>query len=99
MVIISTKGLEMKKAYLQFGEYPGPYLTVEAEDVKISPLWWQERGLSYTASGYGKRIPTTYMVKWRNKWRRVYCCIYSNIGKLYIGRLGSDFCPIVICDD
>ncbi len=54
-------------------------------DAKESPLWWQERGMSYTASGYGKRIPTRYMVRLNGKWRRVYCCISSNIGTFYIG--------------
>jgi hypothetical protein len=57
------------------------------QETKIKPLWWQERGLSYTASGYGKRIPTQYMIRVNNRWRRVYCCIYSNIGTLYIGKL------------
>lgn len=54
-------------------------------DAKENPLWWQERGLSYTASGYGKRIPTRYMVQLNGKWRRVYCCVYSNSGICYIG--------------
>lgn len=56
-------------------------------DVKVSRLWWQDKGLSYTARGYGKRIPTQYMVKFNGKWRRVYCRIYSNSGTLYIGKL------------
>ena len=54
-------------------------------DAKESPLWWQENGLSYTASGYGKRIPTRYMVRFNGKWRRVYCAIFSNSGTCYIG--------------
>lgn len=58
-------------------------------DVKIKRTWWQDKGLSYTASGYGKRIPTEYMVKFNDKWRRVYCKIYSNSGTLYIGRLNE----------
>jgi len=61
-------------------------LVVEVES-KESPLWWQEKGLSYTATGYGKRIPTRYMVCYNGKWRRVYCAIYSNIGTCYIGNL------------
>lgn len=55
--------------------------------VRVNELWWQAQRLQYTASGYGKRIPTAYMVLVHGKWRRVYCCIYSNIGTLYIGRL------------
>lgn len=58
-------------------------------ECKISLLPWQDMGLSYTASGYGSRIPTRYMVQFSGKWRRVYCRIYSNIGTLYIGRLND----------
>lgn len=58
-------------------------------DSKIAPLWWHDKGLSYTASGYGKRIPTRYMVRFNDKWRRVYCCIYSNAGTCYIGKLSD----------
>jgi len=48
------------------------------------PLWWQERGLSYTATGYGSKIPTQYMVKHSGRMKRVYCRIFSNAGSLYI---------------
>ena len=53
---------------------------------KTKELWWQEQGLMYTATGYGRKIPTTHMVKLpdSNHWRRVYCCIYSNIGTCYV---------------
>lgn len=56
----------------------------EALECKIEPLWWQEKGLQYTASGYGSKIPTRYKVKHNNRWKRVFCRIYSNIGTLYI---------------
>lgn len=62
------------------------FYTVKAE-IKYSPLWWQEKGLSCTASGYGSRIPTPYMVKYNGKWRRVYIRQYSNNGTAYIGKL------------
>lgn len=54
---------------------------------KESPLWWQEKGLSFTATGYGSRIPTRYLVHFNGRWRRVYFRCYSNAGTLYIGRL------------
>ena len=57
---------------------------------KIEPLPWQKLGLSYTATGYGRRIPTQHKVKFNGKWRRVYCCIFSNIGTLYIGKLSDN---------
>ena len=57
---------------------------------KESPLWWQSRGLSFTASGYGARIPTRHMVRFNGRWRRVYCRIYSNSGTCYIGRFDDN---------
>jgi hypothetical protein len=66
------------------------FATIAAE-VKQAPLWWQDRGLSFTATGYGSRIPTAYVVRFNGRWRRVYCRIYSNIGTTYIGRGASKF--------
>lgn len=62
---------------------------------KDAPLWWHERGLSYTASGYGRKIPTRTMVKLPGspRWRRVYCCIYSNAGTCYVTK-GKDWIVI-----
>jgi hypothetical protein len=59
---------------------------LEELEHKTKELWWQEQGHMYTATGYGRKIPTTQMVKLpeSNHWRRVYCCIYSNIGTLYV---------------
>ena len=57
---------------------------------KISDLAWQKHGLSYTSSGYGAKIPTRHMVRTVDqKWRRVYCTIYSNIGTLWIVQHGE----------
>ena len=51
-----------------------------------APMAHHRLGLTWTASGYGARIPTEHMVQVAGKWRRVYCRIYSNIGTLFIGR-------------
>lgn len=59
-------------------------------DFKDAPLWFHLKGLQQTASGYGSRLATPYMVKFNDKWRRVYCRIYSNIGTLYIGKLSDN---------
>lgn len=61
------------------------FLTREV-DVMVDPLRWHKQGLSFTASGYGARIPTHYKIKVDGRWRRVYCCIYSNSGTLFIGK-------------
>jgi hypothetical protein len=64
---------------------------------RVVELWWQKQNLSYTASGYGRKIPTRHMVKLPGaaKWRRVYCCIFSNAGTCYVEK-GKDW--IVITD-
>lgn len=51
---------------------------------RIAPLWWQRQGRSFTASGYGRRIPTPFMVRLDGRWRRVYCCVSSNAGTCYV---------------
>ena len=47
-------------------------------------LPWQARGLMYTATGYGKKIPTSKQLFILGRWRRVYCKIFSNSGVCYI---------------
>lgn len=36
-------------------------------------------------SGYGARIPTSWLVLWQGRWRRVYAACYGNASSLYIG--------------
>lgn len=70
----------------------GVFRLIDEQELEAtySPLWWHEQGLSYTASGYGKRIPTAWVVKYKGKTRRIYCRHYSNAGTLYLGKLGGD---------
>ena len=39
---------------------------------------------SNSRTGYGSKMPTQYMVFVENKWRRVYCRVYSNSGTCYV---------------
>ena len=76
--------------YLQHGKWGGPYRTEQVEHKTTdTPRSGQ------TQSGYGKNLPTQYMVKWHNIWRRVYTICYSNSGPLYI-RNGTE--KIVVTD-
>lgn len=61
-------------------------LLLDDLETKTSLLWWQKMGLSYTATGYGSKIPTSKMVRLPgcHRWRRVYCTIYSNVGTCWI---------------
>ena len=75
-------------AYLHFGTGNEPRQTIAVER-KESLMPWHVRGLTYTASGYGNRIPSRHMVRWQGRWRRVYVCQYGNAGTAYIGKPGA----------
>ena len=72
--------------------------TINIEDLESKDhyLWWQSRGLSYTSTGYGRKIPTTKMVRLpgSKQWRRVYCCIFSNSGTCYVETKNKDWIVI-----
>lgn len=38
----------------------------------------QELGLQYTATGYGSKIPTTHVVSYKGRIRRIYSTGYFN---------------------
>ncbi len=59
-------------------------LDLDALQVKEELLPWQKRGLMYTATGFGDKIPTSKKVLYASKWRRIYCSIFSNSGTCYI---------------
>ena len=42
-----------------------------------------------TASGYGGKLPTRHMIRYADRWRRVYVMIYSNSGTAYVIVNGS----------
>lgn len=60
------------------------YADISEKDFVRSPLWYHEKGLMQTATGYGYKLSTIYKVKHDNRWKRVYCSCHSNIGSLYI---------------
>ena len=71
-------------AYLQHGKAGGPYRT-ESVEIEERPMSHHANlRLTWTASGYGARIPTPYMVKWLGRWRRVYAACFSNVASHYI---------------
>ena len=81
--IVAAAARESAQAARLTAGIDGKSVQVEA---KTSLLEWQKRGLSYTQSGYGRRIPTSRMVRLpgENRWRRVYVCIFSNSGTAYV---------------
>jgi hypothetical protein len=59
--------------------------------VTIKQLWWQKRGLTQTATGYGRKLTTEYMLALPDSPRpyRVYAICYSNVASFYILRKGE----------
>jgi len=53
---------------------------------RVVTLPRQKAGKTFTRTGFGRRIPTSYMVQIPGspRWRRVYCCVYSNAGTCYV---------------
>lgn len=63
------------------------YLNLADTEHKIT----EEPRYGRDALGYGRRIPTRYMVRLTDsrRWRRVYCCCYSNAGTCYVESNGG----------
>jgi hypothetical protein len=62
----------------------------EHENKRTAKVWSGQ-----TQDGYGRKMPTDRMVRYKNRWRRVYCCCYSNSGTCYITS-GKDW---IVVDD
>ena len=60
----------------------------DASDIEATlidaPLWWHDRGLQKTASGYGKKIETRHKVNYKGRDRRVYVDVFGNAGSAYV---------------
>ena len=57
----------------------------EVSEVKVT----SEPRYRQTATGYGRKLQTHYMIRIGTRWYRVYCVCYSNVGSLYIIRKGE----------
>lgn len=56
-----------------------PYTWVDA------PMWWHLKGLSETATGYGRKLNSGRLVKLKDgRSRRVYVTQFSNAGTTWI---------------
>ena len=76
--------METPRNPLDWTPLPEPYTFVDA------PLWWHTRGLSETASGYGRALTHPCKVKLPDgQLRRVYVTIYSNAGTAWIKLNGA----------
>lgn len=64
-----------------------PYLQLhEVAEMRVD----QEHPRNPYPSGYGRKIPTRYMLKLGNRWHRVYMMQYSNSGSAYVILKGEE---------
>lgn len=66
------------------GHYYRLKQSADHDDMEYAPMWFHLKGLQETATGYGRRLNTGYKLSFNGRMYRVYCCIFSNSGTLYI---------------
>jgi hypothetical protein len=79
-----TKFTKQNIVEIKNNSYSYKKINCDKEDLIISELDWQKRGLQQTASGYGTKLTTRYFINFENFNYRVYCRCFSNIGTCYI---------------
>ena len=55
-------------------------MNINAYDDRTTP----EPRYGRNASGYGRKIPTRYLIRWHGRWRRVYVACFGNAGTPYV---------------
>ena len=69
----------------------GYKLIAEDQPLIDAPLWWHDKGLSQTSTGYGAKLTTRYKIEFEGKQRRIYCTQYSNSGSLWFMSKGKKY--------
>lgn len=78
-------------ATIQEGERKGELVPVLDVDPSIN-LRRVEAPRTRNVSGYGRKLPTGYMVRvFNRRWHRVYMAQYGNAGTAYIIHKGKAF--------
>ena len=60
------------------------------DDEQVTEVRITEAPHHYSATGYGRKIPTQYMLRITGRWHRVYMMQYSNSGTAYVRKGGAD---------
>lgn len=65
------------------------FLDIELSDI-IAVYRTKKVPVFYSSTGYGRKIPTQYVIKMTdNRIRRVYCVCFSNSGSLWVNFQGK----------
>ena len=63
----------------------------DESDLIENPLWFHKKCLMQTATGYGRKLVTTKMIKINKRLHRVYCNQFSNTGSCYVIVKGKNY--------
>ena len=66
-------------------------IILEDQPLIDAPLWWHDRGLTQTATGYGMKLTTRYKIEFYGRLYRVYCTQISNAGSLWFTAKGRRY--------
>jgi hypothetical protein len=84
--------------FIYSGDFMGTFISVEVVNgpdyfndrvevewkTDITPAIEARIANPFSSTGYGKKIPTAYKVKYNGRWHRVYSICYSNVSSQYI---------------
>lgn len=55
-------------------------ISVDRTDLVDAPMWYHNRGLTETATGYGMRLNSGLKIHFNGRLYRIYVTIFSNVG-------------------
>jgi hypothetical protein len=56
------------------------YIDADRSELHYAPPEWMKRGLTETASGYGRRLNSGLKIDFEGRLYRIYITIFSNAG-------------------
>ncbi len=66
-----------------------PRIYCDRSELIQAPLWYHNRGLSQTASGYGARLNSGLKIRYCGRDYRIYITCYSNAGTAWFKAKGQ----------
>ena len=63
---------------------------IKKSDLIEKPLWFHTQNLMQTSTGYGNKLVTEHLVKYKGRKRRIYVSQHSNVGTAYINVKGKE---------
>ena len=64
-------------------------INIKESNLIINPLWYHLQNIQQTATGFGEKLSTEYMVEYLGRKRRIYVSQHSNVGTAYINVKGE----------